>query len=157
MKNFDDIYHQYFDDVYKYVLTLSRNEAVAEEITQETFFKALKNIKDFNGSCKLYSWLCQIAKNTYFTFHQKKKKNINKDIIESQEVYSFEENLVNKEDAFTIHKILHLINEPYKEVFTLRTFGELPFARIGELFDKTEVWARVTYYRAKIKIQEELI
>ena len=157
MTNFDEIYHLYFDDVYKYVLTLSRNETVAEEITQETFFKALKNINHFNGSCKIYVWLCQIAKNTYFTFYQKEKKNSKKSVIEFEESYNFEVKLIGEEEAFVIHKVLHSIDEPYKEVFTLRTFGELSFNKIGELFGKTDVWARVTYYRAKIKIQEELL
>ena len=157
MTDFDEIYRLYFDDVYKYVLTLSRNETVAEEITQETFFKALKNINHFNGSCKIYVWLCQIAKNTYFTFYQKEKKNSKKSVIEFEEACNFEVELINKKEAFAIHKVLHSIDEPYKEVFTLRTFGELSFSKIGELFEKTDVWARVTYHRAKIKIQEELL
>lgn len=156
MKEFDEIYHLYFDDVYKYVLTLSRNDTIAEEITQETFFKALKSIDHFNGSCKIYVWLCQIAKNTYFTFYQKEKKNSKKSVTEFEEAYNFEVELIDKEEAFSIHKVLHSMDEPYKEVFTLRTFGELSFSKIGELFGKTDVWARVTYHRAKIKIQEEL-
>jgi len=157
MKDFDDIYHMYFDDVYKYVLTLSRNDTIAEEITQETFFKALKNIKNFNGNCKIYVWLCQIAKNTYFTFYQKDKKNSKRGVIDFEEEYNFELKFIDKEEAFSIHKVLHSMEEPYKEVFTLRTFGELSFRKIGELFDKTEVWARVTYHRSKIKIQEEIL
>ena len=157
MKEFDEIYHLYFDDVYKYVLTLSRNDTIAEEITQETFFKALKNIDNFNGSCKIYVWLCQIAKNTYFTFYQKERKNSKKSVTDFEEAYNFEVKLIDKEEAFSIHKVLHSMDEPYKEVFTLRTFGELSFSKIGELFDKTDVWARVTYHRAKIKIQEELL
>lgn len=157
MKDFDEIYHLYFDDVYKYVLTLSRNDTIAEEITQETFFKALKNIEHFNGSCKIYVWLCQIAKNTYFTFYQKEKKNSKKSVTDFEEAYNFEVKLIDKEEAFSIHKVLHSMDEPYKEVFTLRTFGELSFSKIGELFGKTDVWARVTYHRAKIKIQEELL
>lgn len=156
MADFDEIYRLYFEDVYKYALTLSRNETVAEEITQETFFKALKNIKHFNGSCKIYVWLCQIAKNTYFTLYQKEKKNSEKSVIEFEEACNFEIELVDKEKAFEIHKVLHFIDEPYKEVFTLRTFGELSFSKIGELFGKTDVWARVTYHRAKLKIQEGL-
>ena len=157
MKDFDEIYHLYFDDVYKYVLTLSRNDTIAEEITQETFFKALKNIDNFNGSCKIYVWLCQIAKNTYFTFYQKERKNSKKSVTDFEEAYNFEVKLIDKEEAFSIHKVLHSMDEPYKEVFTLSTFGELSFSKIGELFDKTDVWARVTYHRAKIKIQEELL
>lgn len=154
MKEFSEIYKLYFDDVFKYVLTLSKNELIAEEITQETFFKALKNIDKFNGSCKLYVWLCQIAKNTYFTMY--KKQSNNKNLVDHKESNDLEKELINKEKAFDIHKILHHMQEPHKEVFTLRTFGELPFNKIGQLFGKTDSWARVTYHRAKLKIQEEL-
>lgn len=154
MSEFSEIYKLYFDDVYKYVLTLSKNELIAEEITQETFFKALKNIDKFNGSCKLYVWLCQIAKNTYFSMY--KKQSNNKNLVDNKESNDLEKELINKEKAFDIHKILHHMQEPHKEVFTLRTFGELPFNKIGQLFGKTDSWARVTYHRAKLKIQEEL-
>lgn len=157
MTDFSDIYIAYFDDVYKYVLSLCRNESISEEITQETFFKALQSIDNFKGDCKLRVWLCQIAKNTYFSHCKKEKKYNNEDSIE--DIFStddFEQKLINKEDAFQIHKLLHILEEPYKEVFTLRLFGELSFLQIAELFGKTESWARVTYHRAKLKLKEDL-
>nr|MBQ8245110.1 sigma-70 family RNA polymerase sigma factor [Oscillospiraceae bacterium] len=154
MGEFEQVYDRYFKDVYKYALSLSRDPDVAEEITQETFFKALKHIDSFRGQCRLYVWLCQIAKNTYYTYAQKQSRA-------SPEVDracddSLEEHLLTKESAFEIHKVLHRLPEPYKEVFSLRVFGELPFAQIGELFGKTESWARVTYHRARLKIKEEI-
>jgi len=156
--NFDQIYKAYFKDVYKYVLSLSKNAVVAEEITQETFFKALKNIDKFDGKSKLYVWLCQIAKNTYFSYSAKQKKTLS--MTDKTQEYSdaidIENLLVVKERAIEIHKILHELEEPYKEVFTLRVFGELSFLQIGNLFMKTESWARVTYHRAKKKIKERL-
>ena len=153
---FEEVYKQYFKDVYKYVLSLTRDEHTAEEITQETFFKALKSIEQFDGRCKLYVWLCQIAKNTYFTSRQRTTKG-NELIEEPRPDDSLEERLLNKETFFEIHKILHTLEEPYKEVFSLRAFGELSFRHIGELFGKTESWARVTYHRAKMKIKEDLL
>lgn len=157
MVEFDEIYRLYFEDVYKYVLTLCRDDSVAEEITQETFFKALKKIHTFKGNSKIYVWLCQIAKNTYFnsTRHQKRISHHDspEDMVHS---YDIEGRLVEEEKAFAIHKVLHNLEEPYKEVFTLRTFGELSFKKIGVLFGKTDVWARVTFHRAKLKIQEAL-
>ncbi len=72
--DFGEIYETYFTDVYKYVLTLCRDEAIAEDVTQETFFKAMRHINQFNGTCKLYVWLCQIAKNTYFSLSKKQKR-----------------------------------------------------------------------------------
>lgn len=157
MTDFDEIYRLYFDDVYKYVLTLCRNTTIAEEITQETFFKALKNIGKFDGSCKIYVWLCQIAKNTYFTHYKKESKISDKTTDQVDSADAFELKLVDKEEAFAIHKIIHKLEEPYKEVFTLRTFGELSFAKIGELFGKTDGWARIIYHRAKLKIKESLL
>jgi len=155
--DFNEIYSQYFKDVHKYVLSLSKNEAVAEEITQETFFKALKSIDKFNGTCKVYVWLCQIAKNTYFSYREKMKKySYDSDIEERVDDVNLDNRLFIAESAFEIHKALHNLDEPYKEVFTLRLFGELQFAQIAELFNKTESWARVTYHRAKIKLKEML-
>lgn len=154
MTDFQEVYDLYFKDVYKYALSLSRDPHVAEEITQETFFKALKNIDSFRGQCRLYVWLCQIAKNTYITYSQKQSRVTRS--VETSSGETLEEHLLTKESAFEIHKVLHRLPEPYKEVFSLRVFGELPFVQIGELFGKTESWARVTYHRARMKIKEEI-
>ena len=154
MTDFTDVYNKYFRDVYRYALALTKNESLAEELTQEAFFKALKSIEQFDGRCRLYVWLCQIAKTTYFTRYRKEIRQQQE--LELQDSFSFEDKLLNKETAFDIHKVLHRLEEPYKEVFSLRTFGELSFRQIGQLFNKTESWARVTYHRAKIKIREEL-
>lgn len=155
MTEFESIYNQYFREVYSFVLFLSRNEKIAEEITQETFFKALKNIDKFNGKCKLNVWLCQIAKNTYFTYLDKQKR-FDKDEIPEENENSIEEMILNKEETFRIHKVLRRLEGPYKEVFTLRVFGELSFKQISELFERTESWARVTFHRAKRKLQDLL-
>ena len=155
MTEFEEVYRLYFRDVYRYCLALTRDEQIAEEVTQETFFKALKAIDKFDGKCRLYVWLCQIAKNTYLSMLQKKRtgEELPGEIPSGE---SLEEKLLTKESAFEIHQILHGLEEPYKEVFSLRTFGELPFRQIGALFGKTESWARVTYHRARLKIKEEL-
>lgn len=155
MADFGEIYSEYFSDVYKYVLSLCMDEAVAEEITQETFFKAMQHINKFNGSCKLYVWLCQIAKNTYFTYCRKKKRivsDLDTDIPDIS--FNLEKDYLDKDTAKQLHIALHNLHEPYKEVFTLRVFGELPFSQIGELFEKTDSWARVIFYRAKKQLQE---
>jgi RNA polymerase sigma-70 factor (ECF subfamily) len=155
--DFNEIYSLYFKDVYKYVLSISRDEMIAEEITQETFFKALKNIDKFDGKCKLYVWLCQIAKNTFFTY--KKKEKYHEDLTEAEDILAdstFEQSLLSKESVYKIHKELHSLGEPYKEVFMLRVFGDLSFSQIGSLFEKTESWARVTYHRAKMKLKERI-
>ena len=155
MVDFQEVYNLYFRDVYKYALSLSRDPTVAEEITQETFFKAMKSIGSFRGQCRLYVWLCQIAKNTYISYSQKQSRIFPE--MECTDESTLEEHFLNKESAFEIHKVLHRLPEPYKEVFSLRVFGELPFSQIGELFGKTESWARVTYHRARLRIKEELL
>jgi RNA polymerase sigma-70 factor (ECF subfamily) len=146
MTNFEEVYSTYFPDVYRYVLSLCHSESEAEEITQETFFKALKSIASFKGDCKLYAWLCQIAKNTYFTNQKKEKRYVSdeeKEDIASD--YDLEAEVLTGETIFLVQKALHYLEETYKEVLMLRIFGDLPFVRIAELFGKTESWARVTY------------
>ena len=157
MTDFGKIYSEYFSSVYKYVLALSRDESIAEEVTQETFFKAIRHIEQFNGTCKLYVWLCQIAKNTYFTLYQKQKRSvpgIDKGL--SDVTSDLETAYLDKEAARQLHILLHNLNEPYREVFILRVFAELPFLQIGELFGKTDSWARLIFYRAKKQLQEEI-
>ena len=152
MEDYQEIYSLYFQDVYKYVLALSRDPSLAEEITQEAFFKALKSLDSFQGQCKLYVWLCQIAKNTYLSYLKKHKEPEEEETLTS----SLEEMMLDKESAFLIHQALHNLPEPYKEVFSLRVLGELSFRQIGLLFGKTENWARVTCHRARLTIKEEL-
>ena len=155
MTDFQEVYNLYFRDVYKYALSLSRDPHVAEEITQDTFFKALKNIDSFRGQCKLYVWLCQIAKNTYFSMAAKNKTGGIEEFPENAED-ALENALLTKESAFEIHRVLHELEEPYKEVFSLRVFGQLSFEDIGSIFGRTANWACVTYHRAKSKIQKEM-
>lgn len=157
MTDFQEVYTLYFQEVYRYALSLCRNESIAEEITQETFYKALGKLDSFDSKCKISVWLCQIAKNTYISICRKAKHlNPNADIYLFQNIEDLEEILFDKETAFAIHKVLHALDEPYKEVFSLRTFGELSYKQIAELFGKTESWARVTYHRAKLRIKEEM-
>ena len=155
--DFQEVYELYFREVYRYILSLCQNETVAEEVTQETFYKALAKLDSFDGKCKISVWLCRIAKNTYISMCRKNKfitPNADTDLIQSNE--NIEDSFFDKETAFAIHKVLHTLEEPYKEVFSLRTLGELSFKQIAELFEKTEAWARVTYHRARLKIREEL-
>lgn len=156
MSNFEEIYEKYYSEIYAYVVKLCRDEGIAEEITQETFFKVLKKIDTYRGECKLSVWICQIAKNTYYSYV--KKQNRLTDFLPEELAGqdSFEQAFIDKDMAMQIHRILHTLREPYKEVFWMRTFGELSFAEIGKVHDKTEAWARVTYHRAKMKIMEEM-
>ena len=156
MQDFDRIYAEYFSEVYKFVLTLCRDPGLAEEVTQEAFFKALKNIDSFKGQCKLSTWLCNIAKNTFYSYARKQNRQAELSLEELISEESIEQRFADKDTAYAIHEVLHRLHEPYKEVFWLRTFGELSYGQIASLFGRTESWARVTYYRAKLLIKEEL-
>jgi RNA polymerase sigma-70 factor (ECF subfamily) len=153
--DFNELYNIYADDVYRFVLALCRNEHIAEDITSETFLKAIKSVDSFRGDCNVRVWLCQIAKNTYYN-SVKRNKFVTEMPDEMPSDDEFELRLFDKSQVFEIHKILHLLDEPYKGVFSLRIFAELSFSEIGELYSKTESWARVTFYRAKNKIREAI-
>jgi len=152
--DFEEIYRSYFADVYRYALALSRDAHTAEEVTQETFVRALTAIDSFRGECQVRVWLCQIARNQYLSLCRERKKFSAPP--EETGDGGIEEGFADRETARHLHVLLHSLPEPYKEVFSLRTFGELPFTQIGELFGKTESWARVTYFRARQKLKEAL-
>ena len=158
--NFEKIYELYFKDVYLYIRRLSGNEHIAEEITSETFFKALQSIDKFKGECDLRVWLGQIAKNSYYTYLSKNKKYINVEddyLANIQDVtISVTEKINLQEDAKRVHKFLHNIPEPYKEVFMWRVFADLSFKQIGQIFNKSDNWACVTYHRARLMIKERM-
>jgi len=156
--DFSEVYNMYFQDVYKYLLTLCHDEELAEELTQDTFFKALKSYGSFRGECKITSWLCQIAKHSFFLYEKRKKRTVGIESADNEiaDTHSIEILLGQKEQAFEIHMLLHNLSEPYKEVFSLRVMGELPFQDIARIFGKTESWARVTFHRAKLKIIEQI-
>lgn len=158
MHSMEELYKQYFKDIFLYVKAISKSDAIAEEITQETFFKALKSIKDFRGDCDIRVWLTQIAKNTYLTYCQKNKRIVpaELDISIPDERVSIERDYIHKEQAALVRDILAHMDEPYKNVFHLRVFAELSFREISSLYGKTESWARVTYHRARLKIIKEM-
>ena len=154
MPDFEEIYRLYFADVYRYALALSRDEQTAEEVTQAAFVKALTAIDSFRGECRLRVWLCQIARNQYLSLCREQKRFVG--LAGEAGDGGIEEAFADREAAARLHRLLHDLPEPYKEVFSLRTFGELPFSQIGELFGKSESWARVTYFRARQKLKEGL-
>lgn len=160
MTDFEQIYKTYFSDVFLYIKSLSKSESIAEEITSETFFRAMRSIDKFRGDCDIRVWLCQIAKNCFYSYLKKHPNHLSLEDIDPgmmpETSDSFEERLSRHGDAMQIHSILHTLGDPYKEVFMLRVFGELSFQQIGTLFSKTENWACVTYHRARKKIIQEL-
>ena len=153
MTDFEKLYHTYFSDVYLYIRRLSGDAHMAEEITSETFFKAMHSIESFRGDCDVRVWLCQIAKNCYYTHIKKAAKLQAADLDELQNMADpapdLAQQLIRKEEVRRIQKVLHDISEPYKEVFMWRVFAQLSFKQIGSIFGKNENWACVTYHRAR--------
>lgn len=151
--DFEMVFKQYFREVFLYVRSLSADETTAEEVTQETFFKALKAIDQYDGRKDIRAWLFTIARNTYYS-QLRRQKHLSDDAL--PETTSLQQDFTmqfaHEERALLIHRFLHEMKEPYKEVFNLRVFGELSFEKIGTIFGKSAGWARVTYYRAKQQI-----
>ena len=155
--DYEKLYNAYYMQVYSYAITLTKNPEQAEEITQHTFVKAMSSKSKYGGKSSELTWLCAIAKNLYYDKIRRKQtltKIEDVDNIPSSD--DLEKAVSDADAAFRIHMILHELEEPYKEVFQLRVFGELTFAQIASIFRKTESWARVTYHRARLKIQERM-
>ncbi|MCM1252181.1 MAG: sigma-70 family RNA polymerase sigma factor [Clostridium sp.] len=153
--DFDKLYQTYYMQVYSYVMTLVKNAHLAEEITQEVFYKALKSRSAYAHRASELTWLCAIAKNSCIDEMRKQSRFQELD-GELPSDDNIQQAVEDENTTLQIHQILHHMEEPYKEVFQLRIFGELSFKNIGQIFGKTESWARVTYHRARIKIQERM-
>lgn len=153
--DYEKMYRAYYMEVYSYVMTIIKNADQAEEITQETFYRAIKNKSSFQGKSNEYTQLCSIAKNFCTDILRKKDRTqeLNEDIPAADNIAKAME---DEQMMLLIHQILHSLEEPYKEVFNMRIFGELSFSNIGIIFGKSENWARVTYHRARLKIQSQL-
>ena len=156
MQDMDAVYRQHFRMVYQYLMSLTHQPDVAEELAQETFCQAVSSIHRYDGSCKITTWLCAIAKNEYLKYLRKQKKIDGFDNAEIADNSNLEEKLSDKDTALRIHKYLHILDEPYREVFILKVFAELSYKEIAEIFGKKETWVRVTYYRAKVRLLERL-
>ena len=156
MDEFEEIYHRFQPDVYRFLLRLTGYEKLtAEELTQETFYQAIRTIDRFDGTCRISTWLCGIAKNVLLTYRRKHPQHEDIDDL-AIPVESAEKALVDSAERVELLKMLHALAEPYREVMYLRIFGNLSFREIGAIHEKTENWARVTYYRGKEKLRKEL-
>lgn len=151
----DSIYREYSNMIYKFLLSKTGNEDIAEELTQETFYQAVKNADKFDFSSKVSTWLCGIAKNKLYEYWRKhpKTEELNENI---EQQFSLEEQYIASEKRLEIMRAIHNMQEPAREVLYLRLFGDLSFKEIGNILDRTEQWARVTYYRGKLVLRKEL-
>lgn len=156
MSEFERLYTQQFQTVYRFLLSLSQDVALAEELTQETFYRAMKGLAGFDRRSKASTWLCQIAKNAYYDAMRRQRRAPPEPTPGETAGRDGLSALLAREDQRAIHRTLHALPEPYKEVFTLRVFAELGYQQIAALFDRSENWARVTFYRAKERLKQAM-
>lgn len=157
MADFEKLFQEYKGFIYKYLLKLCRDESLAEELTQETFFRAYMNMSTLRDESKISVWLCQIAKNTYFAWYNTQKKHVKlEESVEIKGSVDIEQQFVDKELSEKALACLHKLDEPYKEVFMLTVLGQVSLKDISRIFGKSESWARVTFYRAKQKLAERM-
>ena len=157
MQDIEQVYKEYFDIVNKYLFCLTRNADIAEELTQETFYRAVKKINTYKGNSKISVWLCQIAKNLWFDYCRKSKrfsKENEQELINEQMIDTTEEQVISKDEKISLYRKMQKLDEITREVIYLRITGELSFKEIGMILNKTENWARVTFYRGKQKLKE---
>ena len=157
MTEFESIYRTYFTEVELYLRAICKDESLAEELTEQVFFQAMKALPNFRGDCDIRTWLCAMGKNCYLT--HLRKHRVSEPIDELQipdPSQTVEEKILDRDQALSIHRVLHNLPEPYKEVFSLRVFGQLSFEDIGGLFGRTANWACVTYHRARQKIKSQM-
>ena len=157
MTEFETIYRQYFRDVELYLRAITKDESLAEELTEQVFFQALKALPQFRGDCDIRTWLCAMARNCFLSHLRKTKPT--EDITEVQipdPRKPLEDQIADRQQAMVIHRVLHDLPEPYKEVFSLRVFGQLSFEDIGSIFGRTANWACVTYHRARQRIRDKM-
>ena len=150
------LYEACYMRVFSYVMTLTRDRHQAEEITQETFFRAFSKLNSLRGESDEVTWLCAIARNLAVDEQRRQRRfgELPEEAVAREK--AVEQTAVEEDDSFRVHMALHGLEEPYREVFELRVFGELSFAQIGRIFRKTENWARVTFHRARAKLKERM-
>lgn len=157
MQDIEKLYEEYFETVNKYLFCLTHNNDISEELTQETFYRAVRKIDKYKGECKISVWLCQIAKNLWYDECRKNKRTINTRedcLIDIQETNTLEEEVIANDEKMLLYKKMQLLDDKTREVMYLRLSGELNFKEIGIILNKTENWARVTFYRGKNQLKE---
>ena len=156
MQDMEQIYTQYFETVNKYLFCLTHNNDISEELTHDTFYKAVKKIDTYKGECKMSVWLCQIAKNLWYDYCKKNKKviSVEEELLGSYSTDTTEERVILNDEKISLFRKIQKLDEKTREVIYLRITGELTFKEIGIILNKTENWARVTFYRGKNQLKE---
>ena len=155
MDSMEQIYLEHAKTVYGFLLTRTGNPDLAEELTQETFYQAVKHVDRYEGKSSVSTWLCGIAKNLWYGYLKKQKNQTSLSEAEEIPVDSAETELFRGWENLQVLRMIHRLEDPMREVIYLRLSGNLSFAQIGEIMERNENWARVTYYRGKEKVMKE--
>ena len=159
MKNLEKLYNDYFQTVYKYLFSITHNADVSEDLTQETFYQAIKTYDSFRGDSKVSVWLCQIAKHLWYKEYKKISQHSLGSIDELSDIIPSDANvekiILENDSKIELYQRIHDLDEKTREVIYLRITGELSFREIGEILERNETWARVTFYRGKQKMMED--
>lgn len=152
----EQLYRAHYGFIYKFLLSLCRDASLAEELTQETFFRAYINLRRLRKENSAAVWLCSIARNLYYAWYNEHKKLLPLDAGTEAAAPDMAEAVETKALSAQAMECLLQLEPPYREVFELYVFGGVPLGEISQLFGKSESWARVTFYRAKQQIMERM-
>ena len=173
----EEVYREYSDMIYRWLLARTGDHHVAEELTQETFYQAVLHADRYDHSCKVSTWLCSIASNKLKEYYRKNPPKEDLDAVFGEKtadskgsgtadkilpagsipmVSGPEDAAVASAEKVELYRAIHSLPEPAREIVHLRAFADLSFREIGDIFGKSENWARVTYYRARTALRKEL-
>ena len=154
MEDMEQVYREHARTVYQFLMSQCHRESLAEELTQETFYQAVRSVERFDGTCKISVWLCQIARHLWYQYLRKHRREFPADGAgQDRPVPSAEEEALDRENHLDLLKQIHRLSEPAREVVYLRAFGGLSFREIGDVLEQSETWARVTFYRSKERLK----
>lgn len=153
----EELYKQNAKIVYHFLYTRCKDATLTEELLQDTFLKAFESMERFDGSCKISTWLCQIARHLLYQHWEKEKKvpfvELTEEVAAKTDI---EQQAIHKVELTEVLQVLEQMSEDVTQVVKLRTMGELSFKEIGEMLGKSENWARVTFFRAKKQLLQEV-
>ena len=156
----DAIYKKYCKCVYNFLYKLTNDIELSEELTQETFYTAIKKINTLNKKESIRTWLYQIAKNKWKDYLKKNKKaniDLDENTVENLVAnYDIEEDMIAKDNIIEFYKKIHMLDIDTREIIYLKIIRNFTFKEISQILGNNEEWARTKFYRGKLKLKESL-
>ena len=154
---FEEIYKENYKVVYRYLVSLCKDNSLAEDILQQSFYKAFINLNKYDGQSKISTWLCTIARNELYNYY-KKNKVTKYDLLDDikDDEKGILERIIDKEKVNFILDIINDLEEIYQRIFILRHYYDLSYKGVAKLCNKSESFVRVVFYRTKLKVRERM-